>query len=134
MKLPGLLSKSYVFFSKSSPESLKSTLRGLYYSLTKLILYRTSNMFAALDIETTSKCNIKCPYCLAAFYDRGNNYMDKKLFKKIIDELTSIPYKGRLSPHFYGEPLLDERLPKLLAYARKNCLKLILLSTPTELS
>lgn len=77
-------------------------------------------MFAAIDIETTSECNLKCSYCPTAYYNRGKNLMTEKLFKKIIDELAAIPYKGRISPHFYGEPLLDERLLVLLSYARKK--------------
>lgn len=120
MKLPTLLSKSYVESSKFFPEFMKPTLRGLYYSFTKLLNYCTFNMFVALDIETTPECNIKCSYCPTAFHNRGKKLMDEKLFKKIIDELAEIPYKGRLSPHFYGEPLLDNRLPKLLAYAREK--------------
>ncbi len=120
MAIPNLTSKLYILASIFIPEGLKPTLRGLYYGLTKIILYRTLNMFAAIDIETTSECNLKCGYCPTAYYNRGKHLMTEKLFKKIIDELATIPYKGRISPHFYGEPLLDERLPNLLSYARKK--------------
>lgn len=46
--------------------------------------------------------------------------MSEKLFKKIIDELASINFRGRVSPHFYGEPLLDKRLPDLVRYVREK--------------
>lgn len=41
-------------------------------------------------------------------------------FKNAIDNLSSIKYSGRISPHFFGEPLLDDRLPELMSYARKK--------------
>lgn len=120
MKFPTLISGFYQWASRSTPEPWKSTVRGIYNSFTKIFLYGTTDMFAAVDIETTSGCNIKCPYCPAGKHDRGNHLMDESLFLKIIDELATIPYRGRLSPHFYGEPLLDSRLPRLLAYARQK--------------
>lgn len=121
MKFPTLISGFYQWASRSTPGPWKSTVRGIYNSFTKIFLYGTTDMFAAVDIETTSECNIKCPYCPAAGkHDRGNHLMDESLFLKIIDELATIPYRGRLSPHFYGEPLLDPRLPRLLAYARQK--------------
>jgi 2-deoxy-scyllo-inosamine dehydrogenase (SAM-dependent)/8-amino-3,8-dideoxy-alpha-D-manno-octulosonate transaminase len=47
--------------------------------------------------------------------------MDERLFYKIIDELGSINYAGRISPHFYGEPLLDKRIFNFISYIRKKC-------------
>ncbi|MDD4606798.1 MAG: SPASM domain-containing protein [Patescibacteria group bacterium] len=120
MKLPNLTSRFYIFFSHKVFKKWKSTLRGLYYSLTKLIYYGTFDMFAAVDIETISSCNLKCHYCPTAYYDRGQHLMSENLFKKIIDELAEIRFRGRISPHFYGEPLLDDRLSKLLLYARQK--------------
>ncbi|MFH0876053.1 MAG: hypothetical protein V1859_09010 [archaeon] len=46
--------------------------------------------------------------------------MDKSLFTKIIDDLARINYNGRLMPHFYGEPLLDDRLVDLMNYTHKK--------------
>ena len=46
--------------------------------------------------------------------------MPFEIFKKAIDDLSAIDYSGRISPHFFGEPLLDNRLPELMAYARKK--------------
>ena len=47
--------------------------------------------------------------------------MEESTWNKIIDALASLNYCGRISPHLYGEPLLDERLPALIDYARKKC-------------
>jgi len=46
--------------------------------------------------------------------------MDEKLFYRIIDELHEIGFLGRFSPHFYGEPLLDKRIIKFIAYTRNK--------------
>jgi radical SAM protein with 4Fe4S-binding SPASM domain len=51
---------------------------------------------------------------------KNQKLMDEKLFKKIIDELADINYFGRISPHFYGEPLLDERIVDFMEYTRKK--------------
>ena len=45
--------------------------------------------------------------------------MQEETFKKIIDELAVLKFRGRISPHSYGEPLLDTRLPALMEYTRK---------------
>lgn len=47
--------------------------------------------------------------------------MSENVWKKIIDELCEIRYRGKISPYFYGEPLLDKRLCSLISYARKKC-------------
>ena len=45
--------------------------------------------------------------------------MAEPLFTKILQDLSSFPYRGRISPHFYGEPSLDDRLVHLMALARR---------------
>ena len=89
----------------------------------QLLRYRT-DFFYAVEIETITTCNRRCSYCPNSKYDRGlvenKQLMDENLFKKVIDDLSAMGFKGRLSPHFYGEPLLDKRLPSLLTYAKNK--------------
>lgn len=73
-----------------------------------------------VEIETTSYCNRKCVYCPNYTVGRPETPMDEKLFYRIIDSLSIWGFSGRLSPHFYGEPLTDERLAGFMAYARKK--------------
>jgi len=73
-----------------------------------------------VEIETTSYCNRKCVYCPNYTVGRPEAPMDENLFYKIIDSLSRWDYSGRLSPHFYGEPLTDDRLVGFMAYARKK--------------
>jgi len=84
---------------------------------------RRKGIFKSTNIETYAFCNRKCYFCFnnERFPDRDKGIMEEGLYYKIIDELASINYAGRISPHFYGEPLLDKRLTKFVAYARKTC-------------
>lgn len=122
MRLPYLFNPLYRFARLATPERIKPTVRGLYNMLNKWVTYRDTDIFTALDIETNARCNLKCAYCPVSMFDRGDQFMSEQLFKKIIDDLASFPreYEGRISPHFYGDPLIDPRLPKLLQYAHEK--------------
>lgn len=77
-------------------------------------------LFEAVEIETTTVCNRKCSYCPNATLARPAKNMDEALFRSIIDGLKEIDFKGRVSPHFYGEPLVDKRILRLLTYTREK--------------
>ncbi len=79
--------------------------------------------FISADIETYGYCNRSCEFCFnnPKFPQREKGVMSEEMWKKIIDELSHLRYKGRISPHFYGEPLLDKRLAKFISYARTGC-------------
>ena len=79
--------------------------------------------FISADIETYGYCNRSCEFCFnnPKFPQREKGVMSEEMWKKIIDELSNLRYKGRISPHFYGEPLLDKRLANLISYARAGC-------------
>jgi len=91
----------------------------------KLLLFyqRKKGLFTSTNIETYGYCNRKCDFCFNSdrFSNREVGRMDENIWRKIVDELASVNFAGRISPHFYGEPLLDKRLPDLIAYARKKC-------------
>lgn len=123
MRLPLVLNSFYRVFAQNLPEVIKPSLRGWYNELNKIVTYGVNkkDIFTALDFEINSHCNLECSYCPASFKNgRGKNLMPFDTFKKAIDDLSKINYSGRISPHFFGEPLLDERLPELMAYARKK--------------
>jgi len=81
---------------------------------------RKTPLFEAVEIETTTVCNRKCSYCPNANLTRPAKNMDEALFRSIIDSLHEIDFSGRVSPHFYGEPLVDKRILKFLAYTREK--------------
>lgn len=80
-------------------------------------------IFTSTNIELYGYCNRRCYFCFNSnrFPARDAGIMDEGLWKKIIDELSAIQYTGRISPYFYGEPLLDKRIAGLVLYARGKC-------------
>ncbi len=89
----------------------------------KIRIQRKGYSFVSTNIETFGTCNRECHFCFNhdRFAQREKGIMDEQVWEKIINELSSHKFCGRISPHFYGEPLLDKRLPDLLNYARKKC-------------
>lgn len=74
-----------------------------------------------LDIETTSFCNLRCPFCASTFDGWGpgeKGFIDFELFKKIIDEGVS---RGLFSIKLSlrGEPLLHKQLVEMIDYAKR---------------
>jgi len=90
------------------------------YEFHNCLRYGKLELFSKVEIETTSQCNRRCRYCPNSVFNRGNNLMKINVFYKIIRELKDIHYSGHIYPHFYGEPLLDKRLPHLVSYTKKN--------------
>ena len=67
-------------------------------------------MFRSVELEVNSMCNRKCSYCPNVSMQRPGGYMTEALFQKIVADLAEINFDGNVSYHFYGEPLLDQRL------------------------
>ncbi|HLC81067.1 MAG TPA: SPASM domain-containing protein [Candidatus Nanoarchaeia archaeon] len=95
-----------------------------YHNLKSYLHYGTTDMFHSVNIETMTQCNRRCSYCPNSIFDRSlpknNKLMDESLFKKIIDDLAEMKYVGEIVPSFYGEPMMDQRLAQLMAYAHQK--------------
>lgn len=72
-----------------------------------------------LYIETTNVCNSKCTMCPHSQMQRPRGYMDKQLFKKIVDDAVSIGIKV-ICLSFFGEPLLDRNLFERIKYIKSK--------------
>jgi MoaA/NifB/PqqE/SkfB family radical SAM enzyme len=79
-------------------------------------------IFQNISIETTTICNLRCPYCPNSTIGPPPAYMPDATFYRIIDSVADFQpgYCGKISPHFYGEPLLDTRLEEFVRYAHKR--------------
>jgi radical SAM protein with 4Fe4S-binding SPASM domain len=76
--------------------------------------------FIAVEIEINHECNRACVYCPNSVSERKNQgRMDEKLFLRIMEQLRSIGYKGRVSFHFYNEPLLSPDLDRFTALTKE---------------
>ncbi len=113
--------KSFYKFGKIYIESdFRTLLEQDFFRLRNFFWGSSLGLFHAVCLETTSICNRRCSYCPNKEHYRGNYYMPIDLIHKIIDNLSKIGYKGKVCPHFYGEPLIDERLPEIIRYIRKK--------------
>lgn len=74
-------------------------------------------------IDPSNLCNFKCNFCAIQSKSEKLNFkkqfMDKKLFFKIIDDLTEFPEQLKvLRINGQGEPLLNPDLPEMIQYAK----------------
>jgi MoaA/NifB/PqqE/SkfB family radical SAM enzyme len=118
VRLPYILHPFYRYMRDVVPEPIKPTTRGLYNMANKFLTYGRTDIFTALDMEINSDCNMRCSYCPISIEGRGATLMPEALFLTVLQDLSDFPYKGRISPHFYGEPTLDGRLVRLMQIAR----------------
>lgn len=80
-------------------------------------------VFTSVSIETTTVCNLKCPYCPhSTDVAKPPAFMPEDLFFRIIDSLYDYApeYKGIITPSIYGEPLLDKRIESFIRYAKSR--------------
>ena len=68
--------------------------------------------FTMAEVEINSRCNRKCPYCPNSVLPVSNvpALMKPAVLGRIVDELMRVDFAGRISYHFYGEPLLHPNL------------------------
>ncbi len=110
--------------AQKAPAGMKPFLKRVKYGLASLLDNGRLDMFANVSLETTSICKRKCGYCpnsddeLVA--QRPQKDMDPKLYSKIIDDLASTGFEGRLSLQHYGEPLEDPMIVERVREAREK--------------
>jgi len=80
-------------------------------------------IFNQIQIMTIHKCNLKCKFCPNSIIPQSGDKMTDELYKKMIDELGSLDYAGRITLYLMNEPFLDDRLHRFIKYARDACPK-----------
>lgn len=71
--------------------------------------------FTAVEIEINHDCNRSCAYCPNSILERPNQgRMPEPLFVRIMEQLQAIGYAGRVSYHFYNEPLISPDLDRFV--------------------
>jgi hypothetical protein len=81
-------------------------------------LFKNSVRF--IEIETFSYCNRRCWYCPNSIINRfdDNTFLDEKIYRQILTDLSSIEYDGEISFSRYNEPLSDRRILDHLRLAK----------------
>jgi cyclic pyranopterin phosphate synthase len=74
---------------------------------------------SVVEIEIGVRCNRTCIYCPNSTLGStsSSSFMEIGLFRRIIAQLSEIAFSGRLSFHFYNEPLMRKDLEVLVAIA-----------------
>ncbi len=74
-----------------------------------------------IDIETTSACNLKCPFCATTYRSKliKKGFICFDLVKKIIDEGADNGLCG-VKFNYRGEPLLHSEICKFVSYAKEK--------------
>jgi len=78
-------------------------------------------LFTRIQIQTVSWCNRSCAFCPSGKFPVEKTFMPVEVYHRIIDQLCKLDFDGRISPYLMNEPLLDKRLPELIAYTRERC-------------
>jgi radical SAM protein with 4Fe4S-binding SPASM domain len=76
-----------------------------------------------LYVETTNRCNSRCPICPRTF-DLRERDADLS-FEQFVMILDQVPSARRLVLHGIGEPLMNRDLPRMVAEARRRGLHVL---------
>ena len=68
----------------------------------------------SLDVEPTTRCNLRCPMCLHTYWDREPGDMSPETFRRLLD---GAPQLVKLKLQGMGEPLLSPHFFDLIAEA-----------------
>lgn len=75
-----------------------------------------------VEVEVNSRCNRRCVYCPVSLNPVPSvpRLMRDQVFDRLLDELAGYGFDGRLSYHFYNEPLIRKDLHILAGRARRK--------------
>lgn len=88
-----------------------------------------------LDIEASCSCNLRCSFCATQYEPvKGQGFMSFDTFKKIIDEGSEYGLCAlKMNSGNRGEPLLNQFLPEMVAYAKSKGIKDVYFNTNATL-
>lgn len=77
-------------------------------------------LFAAISIQTNSRCNLRCPFCFYGQYQDYNSdtIILSDLIRRLFEELRDLKFKGRVALYNMNEPLTDDRILEFLQLAK----------------
>lgn len=81
----------------------------------------TTPLFTRIQIQTVSWCNRSCVFCPSGKFPVDKVFMEREVYHRLVQQLATLDFAGRISPYLMNEPLLDKRLPELIAYTRMHC-------------
>ncbi len=79
-------------------------------------------------IENTNGCNANCVFCPHKKMQRTIGFMNYSLFKKIVDECSSVGI-DYITIYGFGEPLIDPEFSEKVKYAKSKGIKRVTTNT-----
>ena len=87
-----------------------------------------------IDIETASICDLACEFCYRESLATPDKIIDRNLFYQIVDQAVDMGVPS-MKLNWRGEPLMNSRLPEMIAYAKKKgIIEVIINTNATHLS
>lgn len=85
-------------------------------------IYGLEGLFNHVEIETINRCNGNCSFCPVSVKNDSREFkvMSEDLFYRIIQELKSLSYDGKIALFSNNEPFLDKRIFAFHKYAKEN--------------
>jgi len=79
-------------------------------------------LFDTVFFEVRTRCNGTCSFCAASIQNeiREDISMPIELYKKVINELKTLKFSGRIAYHVNNDPLIFPQLSEFVEYARQN--------------
>lgn len=73
-----------------------------------------------LDIEASSKCNLRCTFCdrQPNLKDGQRGFLEMPLFRHIIDQFSGENKLWGMKLSYRGEPMLNPDIPEMVSYAK----------------
>ncbi|MEO5677273.1 MAG: radical SAM protein [Usitatibacter sp.] len=87
----------------------------------------------AVKIELTSNCNYRCGFCAHRLRMKARDDMDPALYRRLVDEMLAAGVQ-ELGMFFIGESFLCDWLPEAIAYAKKQGMTYVFLTTNGSLA
>jgi radical SAM protein with 4Fe4S-binding SPASM domain len=114
-----------IFYHKSllGPTLDHAIIRAVGDACVRSLGREPDRLFSWVEIETLNRCNSTCAFCPVntRVDPRPLTSMSDTLFSKIVDDLSSLAYSGKLALHSNNEPLLDESMVERVRHARSKC-------------
>lgn len=96
--------------------------------------YKKAVTFGELNLEVTSQCNLRCPFCPEGSMQRPQGVMPVNFATSLLDDVAKHQLTDRVYFHSMGEPLLHPQLEEILAYAAKRFKETLLYTNMTLLT
>lgn len=78
-------------------------------------------IFNSVEIELNEYCNMSCSYCPNSSFERiEKGDMGPEVFNALLGQLKEMNYNGKVSLHFYGEPLMSPQLEERIIDLRRE--------------